>query len=192
MWNENACLELLKSMPEQLSGEDLARLQEALDADKYVSSVVNGRDMCGEFAPFCKGCTKEGLTPCAVAYINMKNGEGGNYTIASEKDKPEDNSLSGQETDGDGEETVGTSAEDAAMAELTQSQDVLRLDKPQEVLRIDKPDEVLRIDKPEEVPRIDKPEEVLRIEGESSVQQVEEKPESKKIRIAIARRKRPQ
>lgn len=183
MWNENACLELLKSMPEQLSGEDLARLQEALDADKYVSSVVNGRDMCGEFAPFCKGCTKEGLTPCAVAYINMKNGEGGNYTIASEKDKPEDNSLSSQETDGDGEETVGTSAGDAAMAELTQSQDVLRLDEPQEILRIDKPDEVLRIEKPEEV---------LRIEGESSVQQVEEKPESKKIRIAIARRKRPQ
>ena len=102
MWNENSALELLKSMPEKLSQEDLALLQGVLDADKYVISAANGRDMCGEFAPFCKICNKEGSTPCATAYVNMKRGEGLNYKFASECDDEtieEENGQSLEHTD---------------------------------------------------------------------------------------------
>lgn len=208
MWNENASLELLKSMPEELTYEELERIQRLLDADKYVSSVENGRDMCGEFAPFCKNCDKSGLTPCAVSYIRMKIGEGANYKIVSGEEKSENTeTVPGEQTcdtssdedkvvseevsdtneEGTSENVESSStvsAEQAAMADLTASQNVPRLDKPQEVLRIDKPEEVLKIDKPEEV---------LKIEGESTTSQTEtEAPKSKKIRIAIARRKKVQ
>ena len=201
MWNENSALELLKSMPEKLSQEDLALLQGVLDADKYVISAANGRDMCGEFAPFCKICNKEGSTPCATAYVNMKRGEGLNYKFASECDDETIEEENGQSLELTDAVASSAAAEEAAMAELCASQDVLRLnkpqevfklDKPEEVLRIDKPEEVLKIKKPEEVPKIDKPEEVLKIEGESTVSQPQEEPKSKKIRIAIARRKKSQ
>ncbi len=229
MWNEKASLELLKNMPDDLTEEHLVRLQKLLDANKYVSSIENGRDMCGEFAPFCKNCIRGGLTPCAIAYINMKNREGASYRVVDKAnaevpiaDNAPEQEEALEQTPADGEpeqidieeiESIvadapteevraecGTTAEEVsandgieeerisentleqiAMAEFTASQDVLKLGKPQEVLRIDKPDEVLRIDKPEEM---------LKIEAGSSSPKAEEVP--KKIRIAIARRKKVQ
>jgi hypothetical protein len=84
MWNENAPLELLKSLPSVLNEANLARLQSVIDYDKFINSTEHGYDLCGKYAPFCKGCDKKGKTPCAEAYIKMKQTQGYDIKISNE------------------------------------------------------------------------------------------------------------
>lgn len=76
MWNENAPLELLKELPSVLNEANLARIQSVIDYDKFINSAESGYDLCGSYAPFCNGCDKTVVHPCAVAYIRMKQAEG--------------------------------------------------------------------------------------------------------------------
>ncbi len=84
MWNENAPLELLKNMPHVLTQENLDKIQKVIDEDKYINSMQLGRDLCGEYAPFCATCKKVGWTPCAIAYVNMKIADGEDVEISEE------------------------------------------------------------------------------------------------------------
>lgn len=81
MWDSNAPLQILKTMPKRLGSEELERLQMVIDADKYKNSLVSGFDLCGMYAPFCKGCKKTSIYPCALAYINMIQAEGADVEI---------------------------------------------------------------------------------------------------------------
>ncbi len=76
MWNEKGPLELLKEMPNVLTAENLAQIQRVIDNDKFINSQKLRADLCGKYAPFCAGCDKTVLKPCAVAYVRMKIKEG--------------------------------------------------------------------------------------------------------------------
>ncbi len=76
MWNEERPLELLKHMPQVLTAENLAQIQQVIDNDKFLNSQRLRGDLCGRYAPFCKSCDKSVLKPCAVAYVRMKIKEG--------------------------------------------------------------------------------------------------------------------
>ena len=53
MWNSQAPLQLLLSMPNTLNKENLINLQKVIDVDKIINSQRLKRDLCGEYAPFC-------------------------------------------------------------------------------------------------------------------------------------------
>lgn len=76
MWDSQAPLQLLSSMPKKLSKENLEKLQMVIDADKYKNSLLCGFDLCEMYAPFCRDCKKTGIYPCAIAYINMLRANG--------------------------------------------------------------------------------------------------------------------
>lgn len=76
MWDNNAPLQLLKTMPKKLNQENLEKLQLLIDADKYKNSIISGFDLCGIFAPFCRGCDRTSIYPCAVSYIRMLQAQG--------------------------------------------------------------------------------------------------------------------
>lgn len=76
MWNEKGPLELLKNMPQVLSAQNLAQIQQVIDNDKFLNSQKLRGDLCGRYAPFCKNCDKTVPKPCAVAYVRMKIKEG--------------------------------------------------------------------------------------------------------------------
>lgn len=76
MWNEKGPLELLKNMPQVLTAENLAQIQQVIDNDKFLNSKRLRGDLCGRYAPFCKNCDKTVHKPCAVAYVRMKIKEG--------------------------------------------------------------------------------------------------------------------
>lgn len=76
MWDENAPLELLKEMPKVLTVENLCKIQEVIDKDKYLNSLQLGGDLCGSYAPFCDTCIKAVKYPCAVAYVKMMQQKG--------------------------------------------------------------------------------------------------------------------
>ncbi|MDE6597310.1 MAG: hypothetical protein K2K60_01560 [Clostridia bacterium] len=76
MWDNNTPLQLLKTMPRKLNQENLSKIQMIIDADKYKNSLVSGFDLCGIYAPFCRGCDKTSIYPCAIAYIRMLQAEG--------------------------------------------------------------------------------------------------------------------
>lgn len=76
MWNSQAPLQLLLSMPNTLSKENLINLQAVIDVDKIINSQRLKRDLCGEYAPFCDFCDKSLQYPCAHAYVKMKQSEG--------------------------------------------------------------------------------------------------------------------
>ncbi len=82
MWDSEAPLKLLKTMPAQLNKENLRVIQEIIDVDKYKNSMRLKRDLCGEYAPFCENCNKNAIYPCAVAYVKMKQAEGMEIEIA--------------------------------------------------------------------------------------------------------------
>lgn len=81
-WNSNAPMELLSHMPPKLSKANLETIQKVIDNDKFICSSMLARDLCGEYAPFCALCDKSMATPCAVAYIRMKQAEGIKLEIA--------------------------------------------------------------------------------------------------------------
>lgn len=89
MWDSNAPLQLLQSMPRQLTAEHLEKLQLVIDADKYKNSLVSGFDLCGMYAPFCRGCRKTSIFPCALAYINMMQTAGLEVEIGARPMAPE-------------------------------------------------------------------------------------------------------
>lgn len=76
MWDSQKPLELLLSMPSTLNKEDLKNLQATIDVDKIINSAKLGRDLCGEYAPFCDFCDKHLQYPCAHAYVKMKQSDG--------------------------------------------------------------------------------------------------------------------
>lgn len=76
MWNEQGPLELLKEMPNVLTAENLAQIQQVIDNDKFINSQRLKGDLCGKYAPFCANCDKTVAKPCAVAYVRMKIKEG--------------------------------------------------------------------------------------------------------------------
>ena len=76
MWDSNSPLQLLQTMPRKLTAENLEKLQLVIDADKYKNSLVSGFDLCGMYAPFCRGCRKTSIFPCAIAYVNMMQAGG--------------------------------------------------------------------------------------------------------------------
>ena len=76
MWDNNAPMQLLKTMPNRLNQENLEKIQLLIDADKYKNSIISGFDLCGIFAPFCRGCDRTSIYPCAVSYIRMLQSEG--------------------------------------------------------------------------------------------------------------------
>ena len=85
MWDSNSLLQLLKSMPNQLSKENLEKIQMLIDADKYKCSLLSGFNLCdmNMYAPFCKDCTKSSIYPCAVSYINMMKAGGMDVQIGA-------------------------------------------------------------------------------------------------------------
>ena len=66
MWDSNSPLQLLQAMPKKLTKENLEKLQMVIDADKYKNSLVSGFDLCGMYAPFCRGCKKN-------KYLSLRN-----------------------------------------------------------------------------------------------------------------------
>ena len=83
MWDSNSPLQLLKTMPSRLGKEELEKLQAVLEADKYKNSLISGFDLCGMYAPFCRGCSKASIYPCAVAYVNMMKESGMAVDVAA-------------------------------------------------------------------------------------------------------------
>ncbi|MCD8286048.1 MAG: hypothetical protein LUD50_02325 [Clostridia bacterium] len=81
VWNSEAPMKLLEGMPDKLNEANLARLQSVIDIDKYANSSELGRDLCGEYAPFCFLCDKSLHCPCAVAYVKMRQHEGAKIEI---------------------------------------------------------------------------------------------------------------
>lgn len=88
MWDSNAPLQLLQSMPKKLTKENLEKLQLVIDADKYKNSLISGFDLCGMYAPFCRGCKKTSIFPCAIAYVNMMRSNGMDVEIDAKPVSP--------------------------------------------------------------------------------------------------------
>ena len=86
MWDNNAPLQLLKTMPKVLENEHLEKLQMLLQADKYKNQIISGNDLCGAYAPFCEGCDKGKKHPCAVAYVNFIRSVGLDIKIADREE----------------------------------------------------------------------------------------------------------
>ena len=80
-WNSNAPLELLSQMPKRLTNENLEKIQAVIDNDKMICGIMMGKEVCGEYAPFCDLCNRSLDTPCAVAYIKMLQAEGYDYEL---------------------------------------------------------------------------------------------------------------
>lgn len=91
MWDSNSPMQLLQSMPKKLTKENLEKLQLVLDADKYKNSLVSGFDLCGMYAPFCRGCQKTSIYPCAIAYVNMMRANGMDVEIDARPVLAQDN-----------------------------------------------------------------------------------------------------
>lgn len=91
MWDSNSPMQLLQSMPKKLTKENLEKLQLVLDADKYKNSLVSGFDLCGMYAPFCRGCQKTSIYPCAIAYVNMMRVNGMDVEIDARPVLAQDN-----------------------------------------------------------------------------------------------------
>lgn len=165
MWNENAPLELLKGMPHDLDQKNLDEIQKVINDDKFINSMCLGRDLCGEYAPFCQYCKKTTMTPCALAYVNMKIAEGMDIGLAPECECSEECRSDGEcqsETEPSEEGEKQITPEDVGIR--TTSQDALAYEKPLQITGEGR----------------------LKIEQESSAA----KTSGKKIRIAIARRRK--
>ncbi len=63
MWDETRPLKLMKAL-----SFDAFSMQHIIDTDKYFAGEINGTDMCGIYAPFCKFCSKWVENPCVTAY----------------------------------------------------------------------------------------------------------------------------
>lgn len=114
IWNENAPLELLKSMPSVLNRKNLEEIQKVIDVDKFINSSVLQSDLCGIYAPFCEDCVKTLYCPCAQAYVRMKQKEGMQLEIAASDEATEE---SAPEVVEEAVEEVVEATEESAPAE---------------------------------------------------------------------------
>ena len=104
-------------MPSRLGKEELEKLQAVLEADKYKNSLISGFDLCGMYAPFCRGCSKASIYPCAVAYVNMMKESGMDVDVAARpvEEVRQDADLS-QSLQSAGGGVSGAVAEDTSVA----------------------------------------------------------------------------
>lgn len=88
-WNNNIPLKLLEDMPASLADANLIDIQAIIDKDKFASSKMLGRDLCGQYASFCDLCNKSLSNPCAVAFVRMKQAEdaGSEVALAANEEK---------------------------------------------------------------------------------------------------------
>ena len=81
-WNNNMPLKLLEDMPTSFADANLMNIQAIIDKDKFASSKMLGRDLCGQYASFCNLCNKFLPNPCAVAFVRMKQAESAGAEVA--------------------------------------------------------------------------------------------------------------
>ncbi|MDE6867522.1 MAG: hypothetical protein K2J83_00055 [Clostridia bacterium] len=212
MWDNNAPLQLLKTMPSKLNQEHLEKIQMLIDADKYKNSIISGFDLCGIFAPFCRGCDRTSIYPCAVSYIRMLQSEGMNIEIDASpscfytakykptmeipQTKPRANSAAfdrvGVRNPVDNkyrENRSGAYKEvksEIALTEVEQTvQTTITEEKTSEKKTVEKKTET----KPE-IPVVKQPVETVAPKKPEKAERIEAKPvDDKKLRIAVARRK---
>ncbi len=113
-WNNKTPMELLSNLPFELSKANLEKMQAVVDNDRSICSTLLGRDLCGEYAPFCALCDKSIAMPCAVAYIRLKQAEGIKLEVAF---TDESNGETGEQEQEVAEETPVAYAEKYAPAE---------------------------------------------------------------------------
>lgn len=88
-WNNNIPIELLSQIRTHISKANLEVIQSVIDKDREICRTMLGHDVCGQYAPFCALCDKSMATPCAVAYIRMKQTEGVHIEIVITDDQAE-------------------------------------------------------------------------------------------------------
>lgn len=98
--NSNVPMELLANIPARLTKTSLETIQAVIDNDKLICSTMLGRDLCGEYAPFCALCDRSIKTPCAIAYIRLKQAEEIQLEIAASNDEFNKQSLTDFSHDG--------------------------------------------------------------------------------------------
>lgn len=89
-WNSQGLLEMLGHMPARLTKQNLKQLQAAIDKDLSSLGIKNRADGCGVYAPFCNNCDRTGEFPCAEAYVQMKRAEGALLEIAATDDEKQE------------------------------------------------------------------------------------------------------
>lgn len=192
-WNSNAPMELLSRMPQKLSKSNLEAMQKVIDNDKYLCSAMLERDLCGEYAPFCALCDRSMSTPCAVAYIRMRQAEGIKLEIAvSEDDSVESANSDLAEIEiipAEGEISSGPCGEMAVEPEeASQNAEEHDESEPNAVQTIAKV-EALEPD----APAVDDGSAAVVVEKtpqQEEEESVEAVPKKKLIRIAVAKRKK--
>lgn len=85
-------LDKLNDLSAKLTRNGLEKLQAEIDTDKFEQSLKQNRDLCGEYAEFCRFCDKNLKNPCASAYLKMisesrKNSEIAVTDVADESDE---------------------------------------------------------------------------------------------------------
>ncbi|MCD8201377.1 MAG: hypothetical protein LUD47_04865 [Clostridia bacterium] len=88
MWNESIVLNLLNDLPKVINEANMERIQGLIDYDKFITCYDLGHDLCGKYAPFCEGCDKNHIYPCAYAYLKMIQKEGSDIRIEGENVQP--------------------------------------------------------------------------------------------------------
>lgn len=118
MWDSNALSQLLASMPSNLSEEEFKKIQMLIDADKNKNNLLSGFDLCemNMYAPFCKGCTKTSIYPCAISYLNFLQSGGMN---GEEEAKPAEAEQETVATETQSEQPAIESGEEVPYAEET-------------------------------------------------------------------------
>ena len=188
MWDSNAPLQLLKSMPEKLSKENLEKIQMVIDADKYKNSLISGFDLCGMYAPFCRGCKKTSIYPCALAYVNMKKAEGMRIEIDAKPVTTAENRIFSQPP------VVRNPSELYEASKESAEKEIVAVPAVEEDLRSDNEEENIVEQVKDEQPVLQEPvavEEPVKTtaeEAEPIIQSIQ-KPVKRKIRIAVARKK---
>lgn len=116
MWDSNALSQLLASMPSNLGEEEFKKIQMLIDADKNKNNLLSGFDLCemNMYAPFCKGCTRTSIYPCAISYLNFLqsggiNGEAEEQPVVAEQETAVSEAQS--------EQSASESVEEVAYAE---------------------------------------------------------------------------
>jgi hypothetical protein len=172
MWNENTSLDYLNNLPLDLNAQNEAEIQMVIDQHKYENSEELNCDLCGYYAPFCQVCDKSVNFPCARAYLASKQKEVDSVEVTTSLPVEME-----QTDDGD----VVPPEQKVIEVEITDESET-------NVAEDTKKAEEQTVEQQSEVPAQD--DSSLSIPEEKKA---EEKPQSerpKKIRIAVARRKK--
>lgn len=123
-WNSDAPLKLLAQMPLKFTKENLESIQTVIDNDKFICDSMLGRNLCGEYAPFCKLCDKSMAFQCAVAYIRMRQAEGAKLEIAIADDGAENKEQNFEQT-----EIAQTQIDTSALCEQTEITEISEVEE---------------------------------------------------------------